>query len=1300
MSAIEPVKIFVSYKKDGVRKGDRQGRDFIEELIPAIEAEADEVGTTLEIWYDKALRTGTEWETGIETALNDAEVFVLVYATGFFDANGFIAAKELPAVLRHLRGARRSNNLGTVIPLVRDGVELPAGIPDEFSELRTLQAANEGRPIDVVDEASRADALREVARSIVTAATAVYSRRKATSLRPPVNRLVADLMRVRTELERDVRTNPEDQLKFPVKTFLESAGPALGRQLVSVFTEHRAVEGDDVQGVRLDMSVKRSSGELIGHVELKAPAKSANPKKPVGWSNHDRQQWKKLQDHPNLIYCNGFEWTLWRHGTDYPVAHVELERDATGEIPDRQIRQLAVMLGDFLAWTPIVPSAPRALARRLAPLAGLLRDAVIDHVTATKDKDCTDSRRGLSAMYSNWSDELMPGASIKEFADSFAQTFTYALLLARIEAGGIEPLRTERVSSILNANGHKLLGSVLQLMNQEVNREPVEAALSLLESTIGAVDPDRLTAKRDPWLYFYEDFLAEYDVKMRNDAGVYYTPVEVVKAQVRLVDDLLKTRFGLRGLGDNSVKILDPALGTGTYLLSAAEKVLAESSAPRDDARSLARRLNGFELLVGPYSVAHLRLTQMLEKSGADLGVDGVNIFLTNTLTDPGDVSDTGQQVSMWEVMQNVTEDNRRAGVVKKDRTDIRVILGNPPYDRGSRSKSLGAGSLKHRNIVLQGDDGKDPLLEDFIEPLRQAGQGGQAKNLYNSYVYFWRWAIWKACEQNPEKPGVVSFITSSSYLRGPGFAGMREYMRRMFDEIWIIDLGGEGRGAFKDENVFNIQTPVCIAICIQRATDSNGVPVRPNERKKSKSDVWYRKLEGSRRIKLDLLAEVGDPYTSPSMWSKVSSEDWGGKFVDSQSGVFFDFTRLADVFPWSHSGVQFKRKWPIAASKDALIQRWNMLYSKGTASPELFKESDDRTVSGVYSDVKTGRQLPPLSDSHSRDSMVMPEGYGYRSFNRQWALPDSRLASRIRPQLWNTRSPKQIYLASLSSTRLGRGPAITVSSLVPDLDFFSNRGAKDIMPLYRDSSAASPNLSSALLKSLTQTYGQTISAEDVASYVFGLLGTGAFTSKFTEELRESAALIPFTKDLALFREVAEFGRDLIWHQTYGDRFGALNQFGQPEPLGLTGSSRLKSPTSAASNRYPEGFLYVESTNELTVGDGVFSSVPKEVMDFEVSGMKVVHSWLGYRMKSPAGRTSSPLDRIQADQWEFDSELLELLWLLEYMVEAEPKGTNLLDRVISGITFTSKELGGPTDAEKAAPSAAELALPEELLPVG
>lgn len=1099
-----------------------------------------------------------------------------------------------------------------------------------------------------------------------------------TSFSAACSELISSLLEIDTELSLDKRTSPEDQLKVPIHNFLTAVGQARSSQ-VNVFTEHRQAVGDQVEGVRLDMAVKNGRGQLTGHIELKAISKSANPYRPTGWSKHDKVQWKRLANHSNLIYTNGWEWTLLRHGSNRPVTHVVLAPTDEGAISGVQEDKLFALLDQFLSWKPTTPSSPRGLADTLAPLTRFLRDTVTEVIT-------DNQQDALDNLYKSWSAELMPGATEEQFADSFAQTFTYALLLARVESDvSSEDFNANAITPTLRTTGHRLIGSVLELMAQPQNRALVEGPVTLLEATIGAVNVDKFTSNADPWLYFYEDFLASYDPKMRADSGVYYTPVEIVEAQVRLLDEVLKTRLGRQdGLGDEDTNILDNAAGTATYPLAVARLVLQRAASPHDAARSLSRRLFAFELLVGPYAVAHMRLTQFLEATGIELGEDAVQVYLTNSLTDPGDVSGDFQQISLWEVMADINEENRKAGLVKNARTPIRVILGNPPYDRGSREKALGAGSERHKNIILEEVDGHAPLLEDFIKPLSLKGQGGQAKNLYNSYVYFIRWAIWKACQQNPNQTGVVSYITSSSYLRGPGFAGMREYMRKVFDEIWIIDLGGEGRGARKEENVFAIQTPVAIFIGIQHPTTTNGTPKKNADRVRQKATIYYQRVHGTKSEKLAAMKEIQalTPNHYPG-WEKLPVGDWGDKFVPSNAAALSDGLPLDEIFPWSVSGVQFKRKWPISPSTDALTKRWQRLQAAETQDEMgiLFRETEQKTVKKPGHHLLT---LEPLRSVSEQQELQAPVRYGYRSFDRQYALPDGRVNDRPRPQLWDAYSPDQLYLVTLTSTALGAGPAVTISPYVPDMDYFRGSfGAKSVYPLYRTDTVDEPNLSKSLQTALHEAYGRTVNAFEVAAYVVGLLGTSAYTKQFEQELAESPAHVPFTADAGLFDKIVKFGRDIIFEQTWGERGAELNEFGQPAGRRYRGTATVSVPTPEKT--YPESWSYDADTRQLSVGEGQFDGVSPDVMAFEVSGMNIVASWLGYRMKQPAGKSSSPLDQLQATTWQHDAELLELLWQLEFMVHAEGEGNELLQAVLKKAKISTTTLGTATDSERKAP---------------
>lgn len=383
-----------------------------------------------------------------------------------------------------------------------------------------------------------------------------------------------------------------------------------------------------------------------------------------------------------------------------------------------------------------------------------------------------------------------------------------------------------------------------------------------------------------------------------------------------------------------------------------------------------------------------------------------------------------------------------------------------------------------------------------------------------------------------------------------------------------------------------------------------------------------------------------------------------------------------------SSSGVQFKRKWPIGPTHDTLMARWRELESANAESElaTLFKESRDKKIQKSGIDLVTLESLPGISaDMRRRD----PVRYGYRSFDRQFAFPDSRVIDTPHQQLWDSYGPHQFYLVSLTSTPLGIGPAVTISPYVPDMDFFKNRGAKDVHPLYRTDDTQEPNISMSLVQALEQVYGEKPLPFDIAAYVVGLLGTTAYTKHFEEELAESVAHVPFTADPKLFQEVAEFGRAIIFEETWGERGAELNEFGQPTGQRFRGTAIMGIPIPESD--YPEKWTYDAETQQLFVGKGRFDCVKSEVMDFEVSGMKVVASWLGYRMKKPAGKSSSPLDQIQALVWQHDTELLELLWQIEFMINAEPEGHRLLQAVLQGEKIAPEILGVPTAAERKAP---------------
>ena len=1036
----------------------------------------------------------------------------------------------------------------------------------------------------------------------------------------------------------------EDQLKPLVGALLEAVGP-----VVNLGVEWRSeVHPDDVDG-RPDMGVI-SDKLLIGHIELKAPDVGARPEQFTG---ANRKQFQRFCALPNLIYTDGTTWSLYRSGerVDRVAIAADIRDGEQGILPDELVGFLS-LLTDFLQWSPITPTSAAALAKFIAPLSRILRD----EVSAALGR----GNEPISQLATEWRETLMPEAGREQFADAYAQTLTYALLLAQFE--GAESLNPFVAVPKLQQD-HALLAAALQLLEAPVVRDELRMPIELLERAIGAIDETQLEFTGGHWLYFYEDFLAAYDPKLRKDRGVYFTPTEVVGCQVRLAAELLRTRFGKAdAFADQAVHVLDPAVGTGTYplaIIDHATETIAEKYGPgmvEERISDLADRLEAFEILVGPYAVARLRITQRLHEAGAT--GKAARVYLADTLTSPN----TAEEFSASLLSQAMTDDRKAAQLVKSER-NITVCIGNPPYDRGKKGDSGSAEGTG--NWVVHGDGTPDEtrLIESFTEPVKEAGQGGQLKNLYNSYVYFWRWAMWKVFE-SPDYQGIVTFITASSYLRGPGFAGMRRVMRETFDELWIIDLEGDNLGARKTDNVFAIQSPVAIAIGVRGTAKSQPNPAQ----------VHKAKITGTLSEKL---AKLDQANTLLDIDWQDCSDEWAAPFYPVGKGPYFDWPSVTELFPWQQSGVKVGRTWPIAESPALLKARWQRLVSsKQSERVSLFvnRATGRKAHDKVRSLANPGLQHTPVTEVSIDHTAARLRRYGHRSFDRQSILADERLIDRPSPPLFAAHSTKQLYMTGGFTEVVAQGPATMVTALIPDLHHFCGRGAKDVIPLYRDADATQPNVTHDLLDLLGVT------AEDLFAYIYGVLAQPAYVERFWEELELPSPHVPITKDIELFAQVAEHGRNLIQLHTYGERFVPEHQ-----PFELNGTA--KNTKAVSQSDYPNVFHYDDDTKTLHVGDGEFGPVEPRVYGYSISGLQVVKSWLGYRMRERKGKKSSPLDDIRPEVWTFSEELLQLIWVLERTIAMQPAGKALLDQVLASKLSTADELPKPTEAERRPPKA-------------
>lgn len=1066
---------------------------------------------------------------------------------------------------------------------------------------------------------------------------------------PPRVTVTGYLRTLQARLAGRTTESPEAQLADLIPELFISLAPAAGRPGIDLRGQaYEAAIG------RPDFSVKRGA-LLIGHVETKAPGAGADVEAFRG--AHDRDQWSRFRNLPNLLYTDGTAFALYRSGVRDGHVH-EVAFDATD--PDQEASPedaagLVALLGRFLSWRAVAPSNLPALAEQLAPLCAVLRDEARAQL---------DQPSEVAKAAAEFEDALFPDRSRDEVADAFAQVCTYSMLLAR--ANGADDLTAATIEAALG-RAHPVLGRVVRVLLDDQTERELGWALDTVRTLIEVIDFERLRAGRQlpgmthhdqTWLYFYEEFLARYDPRLRDQYGVYYTPQQVIHAQVALVEDVLRTRLGMaQGLASPDVTVLDPAVGTGSYPIrvvlaaaAAAERELGPA-AVAGVVKGLAANLYAFEVLVGPYAVAHLRLSEVIEELGGRTGGDPVNVYLTDTLSSPH-----AEPADLTRLLDPLVEEQRRA-IEVKSRTQVLVCLGNPPYERGRRIDDRGGAS---GGWVVHGEGPRSrPLFEDFLEPARQAGHGGHLKNLYNEYVYFWRWALWKVFERGDEgafsdEPGVVSFITASSYLGGPGFAGMREHLRRACDELWILDLGGEGRGARREQNVFAIQTPVAIAVAVRSGPASPDTPAA----------VRYARLSGDRAAKLARLASI--TATDDLEWQECP-DGWGDAFLPRASEDWSALPAVTELFPWQHSGAQIKRTWPIAPEPDVLTRRWATLLGTPDRATAL-RETRDRTTASTPRAL-TGTDRPPaIADLDVEVPSPPVVRYGYRAFDRQWLIADSRLADFPRPELWRSLSERQIFIVSFLTGVLGPGPAAVATAYVPDLDHFRGSfGGRHVVPLYRDADGTA-NLADGALDGLDAALGEDPDAPDVFAYAYGILSSPRYVERFFDELQQPGPRLPLTASPDLFRSAVAMGRWLLWLHTYGQRMTSPDRPRGTVPRGIARVVEAI-PTTAAA--FPREFSHDDCTNELRIGTGVVGPVEAEVWNWSISGFNVVASWLAYRMRDGAGRARaarSPLDQLRPETWpaRYTTELLELLWVLEATVDAQPEQTALIDAICDG----------------------------------
>ncbi|HTU20369.1 MAG TPA: N-6 DNA methylase, partial [Gemmataceae bacterium] len=417
---------------------------------------------------------------------------------------------------------------------------------------------------------------------------------------------------------------PEDQLRAPLEGLIDDLANLCGfpRNAVEAVGESTIT----ALHTRPDYAITLRN-LLLGFLKIKAPGKGADPRK---FRGHDKDQWEKLKSLPNLLYTDGNQFSLFRSGQlEGAVVSLKGNVETSGAALDAPPELLA-LFDNFFRWEPIPPASAKELAKIAARLCRLLRAEVAEQLDLQSP--------ALTALAADWRKLLFPEANNAQFADGYAQAVTFGLLMARA--------REIPLSSGLDQAAKKLgqtsslIGAALRLLTDDAdNQKTLKTSLGTLTRVLDAVSWNTISkGNPDAWLYFYEDFLEVYDNELRKMTGSYYTPPEVVGAMVRLVDDVLRSRFRQpAGLASSAVTVADPAVGTGTFLLGILGRIAATVEADEGAGAvaaaidAVVKRLLAFEMQLGPFAVAQLRIYAELLHLIGKTPATAPRMFVTDT---------------------------------------------------------------------------------------------------------------------------------------------------------------------------------------------------------------------------------------------------------------------------------------------------------------------------------------------------------------------------------------------------------------------------------------------------------------------------------------------------------------------------------------------------------------------------------------------------------------------------------------------------------------------------------------------
>ncbi len=906
--------------------------------------------------------------------------------------------------------------------------------------------------------------------------------------------------------------------------------------------------------------------------------------------------------------------------TDYINFHLYLEGElvtkiAIAEITDKDIKPLPENFGDFenlikdfCTQVGQTIKSPKKLAEMMAGKARLLSD-IIGKALSSDEANQEDST--LKDQMLAFKEVLIHDITPQGFADVYAQTIAYGMFAARLHDPTLDTFSRQEAAELIPKSNPFLRKLFGYIAGPDID-DRIKWVVENLSEIFLACNVEEIlknygksTKMEDPIIHFYETFLSEYDPKLRKARGVWYTPKPVVNFIVRAVDDILKTEFDLpQGLADTSkttikvnsqtpdkrsstgykqmeqevhkVQILDPATGTGTFLAEVVKHIHQKFQGQQGIWSNyieshLLPRLNGFELLMASYAMAHLKLDLLLSETGfKPTSNQRFKVYLTNSLEEHH--QDTGTLFANW-----LSTEANEANHIKRD-TPVMCVIGNPPY----------AVSSTNKGVWIQ------RLLNDYKKDLNE-----RKTNLDDDYIKFIRYGQ-HYIDKNGS--GVLAYISNNSFIDGITHRQMRKHLLENFDKIYIIDLHGSAKknetapDGGKDENVFDIQQGVSINIFIKNGDKSKA------------GKVFHYDLFGKRNAKYEFLNEHS---ISSLNWNSIQKNQPYHFFVPKDFELeeeYNSFLSINELFTQVNSGIKTDRdKLFIGISKNETKDKFKTLLGNDIP-PDFIK--DYRVVdSGSY---KITHKITGVEYNETNIKPIL-----YRPFDVRSIYYDPKIVSRPAEKVTHHILKGSLALVSCRQQSTFDFQHILISKYLSEVCTVSLQTKETgyAFPLYiypekngqqtiEKTEERKPNLKTEIVKKLADKLGlaftneketteNTFSPIDILDYIYAILHSPNYRSKFKEFLKIDFPRVPYPKNKETFWQLVKLGGEI--RQVHLLESPIVEQYITQYPM--DGDNVVGKP------KYKDGKVFINGTQ-------YFDNVPQVAWEFYIGGYQPAQKWL------------------------------------------------------------------------------------------